>query len=725
MTSLSYRYLRRQLSGAIPSSRLGRFALYVAVLDLLFFVLQRVLYLFAATASTGAALGGWINFLSVVLGIAGSLLLLRWVRRHLLWRLRNRLLVTYVFVGVIPVALLVLMGLLATYILGGQFASYLAISDLHSEINSLSAVNSGITAELAQELRGGRSLESAAPRRRGQVRRFPTRQVTAWYRGQARVLAVPPDSTAQPTPPPAWLTEDFKGLVLEDHSLFLRAASLADVDGERLIVISTEPLDSELLNRLTAGLWRVQFYLRNFKVSTEQGVLLESDEPSAERPEAKVNGGPGARAAAEASPTVVSGGTVPTARGRFDGNFTFYSAVPVTGWHDKQNLAVPVSVQARPSAIYRRLSSTVGFWVGAYFVALAITAVLFALIELLALFIGLGLTRTITRSVANLYEATERINRGDFRYRIQVRSRDQLAALETSFNSMSASLEKLLVEQREKERLQSELAIAQEVQGQLFPKSNLHLDSLELYGVCRPARTVSGDYYDFLPLGGEKMGIAVGDISGKGISAALVMATLHSAVRVYEFGGLPDRAQISSAGLAVLTALRRGEGHPVPALSSNGIHSPSEVLWLLNRHLFHNTPEEKYATLFLGVFDGRSRRITYSNAGHLPPVVLGEDGSERRLVAGGMPIGLFDNLAFEEGGTELNPGDIFVAYSDGVTEPENEFGEFGEHRLLELVREHRHGPLERVAEVVLAAVADWIGSAEQPDDVTLVLARLR
>jgi len=174
----------------------------------------------------------------------------------------------------------------------------------------------------------------------------------------------------------------------------------------------------------------------------------------------------------------------------------------------------------------------------------------------------------------------------------------------------------------------------------------------------------------------------------------------------------------------VLTALRRGQGVAVPP-SGNGIHSPSEVLWLLNRHLFHNTPEEKYATLFLGIFDGPSRRLTYSNGGHLPPVVVGEDGSQRRLVAGGTPIGLFDNLAFEEGSTELKPGDIFVAYSDGITEPENEFGEFGEHRLLELVREHRHGPLERVAEVVLAAVSDWIGSAEQPDDVTLVLARPR
>lgn len=725
MASPSHRYLRRRLSGVAPTTGLGRFAVYVAVLDLLFFVLQKVLYLFAATSSAGAALGGWINFLSVVLALVGSLLLLRWIRRHLLWRLRNRLLVTYVFVGVVPVALLGLMGLLGTYILGGQFASYLAISDLQSEINSLSAVNSSIANDLVRDLHSARpSKQLAARPLRGQTRPFPTRQVTVWYAGQGRVLAAPVDSEPQPTALPSWLTDDFKGLVLEDHSLFLRAATIADVDGEKMIVISTVPVESALLDRLTGGLWRVQFYLKNFKVSTQQGVLLEGDAPAAEHPEAKANGDAPARAAADSSPALVSGGTLPAARDRFDSDFTFYSFVPATRWQDGREQAVPASVQARPSAIYGRLSSTVGFLVGVYFFGLAGTAILFALIELLALFVGLGLTRTITRSVANLYQATERINRGDFTYRIQVRSRDQLAALETSVNSMTASIQKLLLEQKEKERLQSELAIAQEVQGQLFPKSNLQLDSLELHGVCRPARTVSGDYYDFLPLGAEKMGIAVGDISGKGISAALLMATLHSAVRVYEFGGLPDRSQISAAGLAVLAALRKGQGVAVPA-SGNGIHSPSEVLWLLNRHLFHNTPEEKYATLFLGIFDGRSRRVTFSNGGHLPPVVVGEDGSQRRLAAGGMPIGLFDNLAFEEASTELNPGDILVAYSDGVTEPENEFGEFGEQRLLELVREHRHGSLERVAEVVLAAVTDWIGSAEQPDDVTLVLARPR
>src|SRR6185312_10907407 len=125
-------------------------------------------------------------------------------------------------------------------------------------------------------------------------------------------------------------------------------------------------------------------------------------------------------------------------------------------------------------------------------------------------------------------------NRGDFEYRIHVRERDQLAALQTSFNSMTESLQRLIAEQKEKERLQSELEIAHEVQEQLFPRTITGTSTLEVHGVCHPARIVSGDYYDFLTYGPDQIGIAVGDISGKGISAALLMATIHSAVRAYE-----------------------------------------------------------------------------------------------------------------------------------------------------------------------------------------------
>jgi sigma-B regulation protein RsbU (phosphoserine phosphatase) len=115
--------------------------------------------------------------------------------------------------------------------------------------------------------------------------------------------------------------------------------------------------------------------------------------------------------------------------------------------------------------------------------------------------------------------------------------------------------------------------------------------------------------------------------------------------------------------------------------------------------------------------------LTYSNAGHLPPIILAPDGTVRRLETGGTVVGLFHDRDYEEETVELYPGDVFIAFSDGITEPENEFGEFGEERLIETVAAYRHLPLERICEHAVSAIQDWIGSTEQPDDITLVLAR--
>jgi sigma-B regulation protein RsbU (phosphoserine phosphatase) len=129
---------------------------------------------------------------------------------------------------------------------------------------------------------------------------------------------------------------------------------------------------------------------------------------------------------------------------------------------------------------------------------------------------------------------------------------------------------------------------------------------------------------------------------------------------------------------------------------------------------------------YSGVYDGRSHRLTYSNGWRPPASDLDrEDGAVRRLEAGGTVVGLFDNMLYEEGSVNMHPGEVFLAYSDGVTEPENDFGEFGEERLIELVRENRHLPLPQISQIVTMAVDDWIGDKEQPDDVTLVLARAR
>jgi phosphoserine phosphatase RsbU/P len=179
-----------------------------------------------------------------------------------------------------------------------------------------------------------------------------------------------------------------------------------------------------------------------------------------------------------------------------------------------------------------------------------------------------------------------------------------------------------------------------------------------------------------------------------------------------------DRAPVQEAATV-------GAGASIRASAMRAGVSPGELLAMLNHQLYESTPPEKYATLFLGIYDGAARRLTYSNGGHLPPIVMGEDGTVRRLDVGGTVIGLFDDLTYDEASIQFRSGDIFVAFSDGVTEPENDFGEFGEERLIDLIRENRMLPLVRISEIVTAAVDDWIGAGEQPDDVTLVLARAK
>jgi sigma-B regulation protein RsbU (phosphoserine phosphatase) len=247
--------------------------------------------------------------------------------------------------------------------------------------------------------------------------------------------------------------------------------------------------------------------------------------------------------------------------------------------------------------------------------------------------------------------------------------------------------------------------------------------SLEVHGVSLAARTVGGDYYDFIPLREGNLMLALGDISGKGISAALLMASVHAFVRAYSLE--PERTMASvalSAGAPVGSFARMiaaGNG------DVDGGLSPGPLMATLNYQLFRSTPPEKYATMFLAHYDAASSALTYSNAGHLPPLLLGGDGNVRRLEISGTVVGLFDGMTYDESSIGMAPGDIFVAYSDGVTEPEHEFGEFGEERLIELIMQHRNEPLARIGEVVTTAVSDWIAGGEQPDDVTLVLARAR
>ena len=713
--------LRQKIAGQrwFPRSRLGRFTLYILAVDVLLYMMERLLRL--AGPQGGSSLGGWVALLNFFAVVLLFLLFVRWLRKDLMWRLRNRLIVTYVFMAVVPILLLVGMAAIAGYIFAGQFATFIVTSDIRSELKSLEAGNTTLAEAVAAQLRRGQPPNSALLAAQA---RESGHQIAAWY-GEKALL---PANSAQ-APPPAFAKNGFDELVRDQGHLYLRAVARVPVAERQLTVVSSEPLSESLLQKIAADLGEITLYSGDINLAEPQPPPPSKAGKSSQsgRSSSSDGGQFGTGVTVGLDGQVVTGGQsvqptgvgrVPPPSGRFDREVHFPTTVYFVNWATGENSAALLVVGTRVSRLYDQLFSSLGKYAPSAAMLLGVIALGFIVIELLALLIGIRLTRTITRSVAELYVATQHVNRGDFTHRIQVRSRDQLAALEGSFNSMTDSIRRLLAEQKEKQRMENELAIAQEVQAQLFPKQVSQLESLDLHGFCRPARTVSGDYYDFLPQPPERLTIAVGDVSGKGISAALLMATIHSAIRAYNLEATPMRGMPLAVGADVKSA---GGGLPL----GRSEVSPALLVGLLNQQLYRSTPAEKYATLFVSNYDGHSRRLTYTNAGHLPPVLISHDGGVSRLDCGGTVVGLFDGMSYEESSIELHPGDLFLAFSDGITEPENDFGEFGEERLINLVRDYRHESLARIAEVVTAAVDDWIGGGEQPDDLTLVLARAR
>jgi sigma-B regulation protein RsbU (phosphoserine phosphatase) len=743
----SYSQIRRQMIDADlwPQGRMARLACYLAGLAVVLYASKNLLSLFAA--SWGEYLGGWVWFLSFLAFVLFFILAFKWARRRILWRLRNRLIVTYVFIGVIPAVLLVGIALITLYGLAGQFAVFVVTSEIHAQLRSLEAVNTAVSNELAARLEHGATptAESLA----GMSRRDPAwnrRQVCAWY-GEKQ-LPLCSEYRGAALTRPGFLKDHFRDIVREQDGLHLRVCSSILIGSNKLTVVTSEPFDKELAGNIAANLGEITLY-KTMLVEDQTGnsppsvepTQLKSDSPgdpssesgpsesgpkvTASSPPQKNNaiviGSGNNRANQQQVRTAFSVGKMPEALNGFDREVTFGTPLPVVNWKtgDRQSVGAGIQVRTRPSILYGHLFAALGEFVSGVAYFLTGVAILFAIIELVALIIGTRMTRTVTAAIAQLHEATQHVDKGDFSHRIPVKSSDQLAHLALSFNSMTESIEKLILEQKEKQRLENELAIAQEVQAQLFPRQVSDLESLEVHGFCRPARTVSGDYYDFVTASSHKLILAAGDISGKGISAALLMATIHSAVRAYSMESMPQMREPVAVGAVA------GSGRLMAAWPEGVEVSPGALLSLLNHQLYESTPPEKYATLFLAIYDGRSHRLTYSNGGHLPPILISEDGSLRRLEAGGTVVGLFDNMTYDEGSVEMSPGEIFLAYSDGVTEPENDFGEFGEQRLIELVRDNRHLPLPQISQIVTLAVDNWIGDNEQPDDVTLVLARAR
>jgi serine phosphatase RsbU (regulator of sigma subunit)/catechol 2,3-dioxygenase-like lactoylglutathione lyase family enzyme len=243
--------------------------------------------------------------------------------------------------------------------------------------------------------------------------------------------------------------------------------------------------------------------------------------------------------------------------------------------------------------------------------------------------------------------------------------------------------------QESERRARQEMEIAKQVQARLFPQSLPSVRTLDYGGVCIQARQVGGDYYDFLNLGRERLGLIIGDISGKGIAAALLMANLQANVR-----------QCAIA-----------------------LDQPEPLLRAVNKLFYDNTSDSSYATLFFAEYDDSLRSLRYANCGHLSGLLLRDDNTLERLDSTGTVVGLFKGWDCSIGERRLRPGDALALYTDGVTESFNEAGEeFGEQRLIEAIRRHRQSPVQALLEAIVDDVQQF-SLREQHDDITLVVAK--
>jgi serine phosphatase RsbU (regulator of sigma subunit) len=300
------------------------------------------------------------------------------------------------------------------------------------------------------------------------------------------------------------------------------------------------------------------------------------------------------------------------------------------------------------------------------------------------------LSGRMTRNLKTLTAGVQQIARGDLKVRVPVRSRDEFGRLAGAFNQMAADLnahQQLLVTQ---ERMQRELELCRQIQNEMLPREPLHIDLAEVQGVSIPAREVGGDFFNYFILGENEVALLVGDVAGKGVGAALLMANIQATLRAR----LPlerDLAKLADA---------------------------------IDREIERSTPRPVYLTLFAGILDTQRKTLRYVNAGHNPQYVLRAGGGVRRLPSTGLPVGMFAGHGYEERTESLAEGDLLFFYTDGMVEVENEQGEFFDIQQLEqlLVAEQTDDIATLLARVE-QAVRSFRGAAEALDDATMMALR--
>ena len=655
----------------------GRLFIVCTVFKLLVAVLRRV-----------ASVPGFIQILSsaATIGLAVAVVYLVWrlfllVRRHLLWRVRRKLILSYIFIGVVPALLIVGFSMLGTGIMSMNIGAYL-FKDGYDDV----ARNAGLLADAA----AGDITRTPATARETIDRLFVNGSRLNYPGLSLAYVPVaggglpqhsgPWDHAPMPAEIPGWVLQrpdGFSGTVAVVQpdapgrsELVIRAVRHVMRGATRTgDVIVDVPIDGPMMD-----------HLHDVTGVKAGAVIVDAEQKTA--------------AEAQTQNSVTLGRSV-----------AFFDA---TDWATGQVRRANVAITYRLGKLYDRLSRAqqaqfAGFQLAdLMLILLGMVAGLFLIIEIVALIMGLALARSITSSIHELFMGTERVRQGDFTHRISIGTKDQLGELADSFNQMTDGIEKLLQTAAEKKRLEEELRIARQIQMSLLPHGPLDVPGLNITALCVPAREVGGDYYDFFTLKSERLGVLIADVSGKGTSAALYMAELKGLV-----------------------------------LSLSQIYeSPRQLLIEVNRIISENLDARSFITMTYAVIDVKAGMMTYARAGHTPLVYL--PGPEA-LVAGaqvlipsGMVVGLridgaetkFEEL-LEEVQIPLGNGDIIVLYTDGITEAMNSESDlFGDSRLSRIVEEHGHLDCGELRERILREIEAFVGNADQHDDMTMILMKV-
>lgn len=612
----------------------------------------------------GIPLPGVVGVLDrLLLVVYGGWFLFRFGRFLLgkfLWRIRRKLILSYLFIAVVPVVLLVALFLLAGLLFSGLVGSYMVATELEQTAHQLQGAARGALVDLPVD---GPDRRAALERRLAPARAVH-QQLSYVLLRDGRVLE---SSGHLPKALPSWIeAPGFAGLVKGadgEHD----AVRAAWIEGRMALVLDV-PLDAQLLSDFEKRTGLRLLTIGGTVNATGGDFELRVDDSGASRlgQRSEVTG------------------------------MAFLAAPERTSWETGKRDNAPLTFSYEPFGLVRRLSTGSLNMADLLVKAFTVLAVVFLFVYAFALLLGLLLARSITRSIHALSVGTERLRAGDLVHRIPVSSRDQLGELAESFNTMSQGISDLLRQQAEKERLEEELRIARSIQMSLLPAHGVTVPSLHVAALCLPAAEVGGDYYDLILLSETRMGVLVADVSGKGTSAALYMAELKGLV-----------------------------------LSLSRMYaSPARLLVEANSILAATMDSRSFVTMTYAVVDGDARTMRFARAGHNPIIHFdAASGATRVLAPQGLGLGIDRGEKFaallEEAEVPLRSGDVFLFFTDGLSEAMNGRSElFGERRLRDILERSEALGSEDLKEAILSEIRAFVGDAAQHDDMTLVVLKV-